>query len=233
MRTGSGNGRLADPLLTDLGHRQAQVLANYLARPVAPVAGVEGDRNIVAHNRNGYMFTHLYCSLMVRAVQTGSYIAEALDLPLAAWECIHERGGIYLRNPETEVREGLPGPNRAFFEAEYPHLKLPDNLGAAGWWNRPYEETSLALERARHFLQTLIARHGNSQDQVAIVSHGGFYQSIMSILLDAGLNTQLEASQFVWFKFNNGAITRITFMDDHVEVSYQNRIDFMPSDILT
>ncbi len=33
---------------------------------------------------------------MVRAMQTGSYVAAALNLPLVAWEDLHEGGGIFV-----------------------------------------------------------------------------------------------------------------------------------------
>ena len=178
-REGSGNGRNEDPVLTDLGHLQGQQLAKFLAQPYQPEPN---SKQAAVNNQYGYCFTHLYCSLMRRSIQTATYIAEALDMPLVALENIHERGGIYLRNPETKINEGLAGFNRAYFEAEYPHLILPDSLGEAGWWERPYEDRDMAWQRAQIFLEALLAQHGNSDDKVAMVIHGGFYQSILHVL---------------------------------------------------
>lgn len=147
-RTGSGNGRSEDPLLTDLGHLQAQQLAKFLAQPYQ-LDGHSTQSEI--NNHNGYCFTHLYCSLMRRSIQTATYIAEALDMPLVALDNVHERGGIYLRDPETGLNEGLPGFTRAYFETEYPHVEWPDSLGADGWWGRPYEDRDAARLRAQFF----------------------------------------------------------------------------------
>ncbi len=231
QRTGSANGRKQDPVLTDLGHLQGQQLGKFLAQPYlqkpdSPQAKI--------NNHNGYCFTHLYCSLMRRSIQTATYIAEALNMPLVALDNAHERGGIYLHNPETGVNEGLPGFNRAYFEAEYPHLILPDSLGEEGWWERPYEDRDTARQRAVNFLEGLLATHGQNDDKVAVVIHGGFYQSILHALSGATDSTSnLSAERRLWFKYNNGAISRIDFFDDHVVVAYQNRIDFMPTELLS
>jgi hypothetical protein len=51
----------------------------------------------------GFHITHVYCSLMERAVATGHRVAEALDLPLLGWIDIHETGGMFLYDEETET----------------------------------------------------------------------------------------------------------------------------------
>jgi phosphohistidine phosphatase SixA len=121
-RTGSADGRSEDPHLTTRGERQAEVLASYLQsareRSDAPFEG--------GPMREGLKITHLYTSLLQRAIQTATPVSRALDLPLVAWPEIHERGGVYLSDPETGEEQGLPGPGRAFFESEYPQLLLPD-----------------------------------------------------------------------------------------------------------
>lgn len=230
-RTGSGNGRSEDPLLTDLGHLQGQQLAKFLAQPYQPeLSSIQSEIN----NHNGYCFTHLYCSLMRRSIQTATYIAEALDMPLVALDNIHERGGIYLHDPETEINEGLPGFNRAYFETEYPHVTWPDSLGADGWWGRPYEDRDAARRRAQTFLEELLAKHGPNDDKVAMVIHGGFYQSILHAISGATDSTSnLSTERRLWFKYNNGAITRIDFFDENVVIAYQNRTDFMPAELLS
>lgn len=78
-QTGNGNGRLPDPPLTEIGHQQAQHLGQFMAK--ADENG-NGRLEIDQHNRHGYHLTHLYSSLMFRAVQTGHAIAEALDMQI-------------------------------------------------------------------------------------------------------------------------------------------------------
>jgi len=100
--TGSNKGRNADPGLTAAGRQQAALLAQFLrqSNPEAPIIGRD------AQNVAGFGLTHLYTSLMTRSVATGSVVAEALGLPLEAWEDLHEGGGIYLEDTDTGVNTG-------------------------------------------------------------------------------------------------------------------------------
>lgn len=222
-RTGSSKGRSEDPELTEFGRQQSEFVAQFLRRADSTVVVNGSDVQNVA----GFGITHLYSSLMVRAVATGTAIAKALDLPLVAWEDLHERGGIYLKDEETGERIGQPGKDRAYFEAYYPDLVLPDSLGDAGWWNRPFEEPEQRLIRAQRFWRDLMERHGHTDDRVAVVSHGGFYNDLLAAILN------LPERENYWFVLNNVAITRIDFNDDRIGLIYLNRIDFLPKELVT
>jgi 2,3-bisphosphoglycerate-dependent phosphoglycerate mutase len=227
-RTGSSNGRLPDPLLTETGQQQARHLAQYLAKNWRETAVSEKD----PHNRNGYHFTHLYTSLMLRAVATGSAIAEQVKLPLVAWEIIHEFGGIYEHDQETEERIGLPGPNRAYFATNFPHLILPDLLGEAGWWQRPYEPREQTMLRAKTFLDDLQQRHGPS-DRVAVVTHGGFFVAVLRTLFGFSTLHNSEGENKIWLHANNTSITRLDFGEEEIGLVYLNRLDHLPTDLIT
>lgn len=230
LRTGGERGRSEDPDLTEIGHRQAERLAAYLARPGQEAPSVAAKR----HNRHEFDFTHLYCSLMRRAILTGTYVARALDLPLVAWEEIHERGGIYLHDEESDEPRGLPGRTRADFREEHPELRLPASLNAEGWWNRPYEPFEDVPARARRFLEALQARHGQSDDRVAIVSHGGFYQALLMVLLGYERNPYgFGENANVWFAMDNTAISRIDFHGERSALVYQNWVGHLPAELLT
>ncbi len=221
-RYGEGYPRVSDPELTDVGRTQAALVARFLTQSgtLHPVG--EGEfRNV-----SGFGITHLYTSLMVRAVQTGAAISEALGLPLVAWMDAYETGGIFMHNPETNEPEGLPGHNRAYFEQHYPHLVLPDDLNHQGWWNRPFEGREERSGRAQRFWETLLERHSGTEDRVAVVSHGGFYNYVLRVVL--GLPRRDE----LWFVLNNVAITRID-LGERVRVAYTNRADFLPGRLVT
>jgi 2,3-bisphosphoglycerate-dependent phosphoglycerate mutase len=205
--TGSDKGRDCDPELTSAGQQQAELLADYLYR-----ANIK--------------LTHLYTSLMIRAVSTGVVVADRLELPLVAWTDIHEEGGIYLSEEEGNPI-GQPGKNRAYFEEYFPRLILPENLGALGWWNRSYESELERSIRARRFLQHLITRHGGTDHHVAIISHGGFYNRFLSTLLN------LSRDRSLWFVLNNAAITRLDFYPDRVYFVYHNLVHFLPRELIT
>jgi 2,3-bisphosphoglycerate-dependent phosphoglycerate mutase len=230
LRTGSSNGREADPVLTDLGQHQAEHLAKYIAGS----KGNDVDPRQDPMDRSGIDITHLYCSLMSRSIETGLYIANRLGLPLIAREDIHERGGIYLEDVHTNEKNGLAGPNRDHFMLHFPSVTLPDTLGAEGWWNRPYEDRNAALSRAQSFLEWLLATHDGTDDRVAIIIHGGFIQSLFCVLFEtARLGTNLGISREIWIKANNGSITRLDFFDEVVRLVYLNQVDFLPDHLIT
>ncbi|MCK4315675.1 MAG: histidine phosphatase family protein [Anaerolineae bacterium] len=229
QRTGSSKGRSDDPGLTAVGRQQAHLLTQHLRGPDPPMAAQGRNPQNVA----GFGLTHLYSSLMVRAVATGTIIARVLGLPLVAWEEAHESGGIYRRGEQTDERIGQAGHNRAYFEAHYPDLVLPESLGESGWWNRPFEEPEQRMARAQRFLRQLLERHGRTDDRVAVISHGGFYNYLLAALL------KLLDREGIWFVLNNAAITRIDFLDDDPEgaertaLVYMNRAGFLPEELVT
>jgi len=224
VQTGSSDGRDTDPDLTPVGRQQAEKAAQFLSRPGSKA--VSAPHSYDVQNTGGFGITHIYCSLMLRAVITGTIIAQALDLPLVAWEDVHEGGGIYRHDQESDERIGLPGNNRAYFEAHYPDLILPDSLGEEGWWNRPFEEREFMLVRAQRFLHDLLEKHGGTDERVAVVSHGGFYNRVLRAILN------LPDNRDRWFVINNAAITRIDFGDE-IRFAYMNRVDFLPPELIT
>lgn len=223
--TGSLEARNEDPVLTPVGRRQAAALANFLrgADQGEPARDLSWD----AQNIQGFDLTHLYCSLMVRAVETGQAVARALDLPLVGWPEIHETGGIHIHDAETGERVGRPGHGRSFFEKNHPELLLPGSVAEEGWWNRPFEEYEVRRERAREFLEELARRHGDRDDRVAVISHGGFYNHVMRCLLE------MPEDRSRWFTINNAAITRIELGEERTWVHYMNRCDFLPEELIT
>lgn len=225
--TGADDGRVCDPEITDLGREQARRLAEVLAAPAAPAGPFDPQ------NRAGFGLTHLYCSLMARAVATGAILADRLGLPLQAWADWHEEGGVILADPATGEVRGEPGHNRAWFAQHYPALVLPDSLGEAGWWDRrPLESPEARLARAHRALAELRARHGGTADRVGVVSHGGFITHVIAAL--HGRTTPAIGPAATSHLLNNCAITRLDFAPDgRAEVIYQNRADFLPTELVT
>jgi len=227
-REGLREERHPDPELTDLGHQQARRLARFLtdnSSSGSPSGLVSSYRNDTEHVE-GFDLTHLYCSPMIRAVDTGMYIARALEMPLVIWEDVHEVGGIF-REDETGLEIGLPGNDRAYLRARYEDLILPgDGWGQEGWWNRPFEQREQRLLRAQRFVRDLMCQHGGTDDCVAVVSHAGFCNYALAVVLDwpnRGRNG---------FRINNAAITRID-LRDQVSVVYTNRTDFLPRELIS
>ncbi|NMB68727.1 MAG: histidine phosphatase family protein [Chloroflexi bacterium] len=221
-QTGANKGRSHDPELTELGLRQAECAAAFL-RDGDPLDSqyTPGEKPA-----RGFGITHVYCSLMVRAVQTATAIAAALELPLTAWPEVHETGGIYLDDEETGLPVGLAGSPRSFFEQRFPRLALPDWLDEGGWWNRDFEVREERLPRARKALAQLLERHGNGHDRVVVVTHGAFYNYFLAAV--AGL----EDVPGVWMLMNNTGITRVEFAERPM-VHYHNRTAHLPREWIT
>ena len=219
--TGSWDGRDCDPELTQLGHQQAQRLAEHLECATVEAPG----RDFI--NRRSFGLTHLYSSLMVRALDTKAYLAAALNLPLQVWEDLHEIGGIFTIDGETGAYIGQPGKTPAELAARFPQVELPLTLTDNGWWNRSHESVDLQARRARRFVYDLLERHGGGDDRVAVISHGGFYNLVMAELLGT------QANHSFWFNINNTGITRFNFDPEGVGLAYANRLEHLPTELIT
>ena len=227
-----GGSPTSDPELTSIGRRQADLVARFLAESDGRIDG--GDSP--CSDGRGFRLTHLYTSLMARAVATAEAISETVDLAPVAWPEVHEWGGLYRRDG---TRAGLPGPGRSFFAESSPRLVLPDWLDDEGWWNRPHEdEPAMVVRRAERFTEQLVERHGASDNRVAVVSHGGFFRALRRVLLGTPLGTppfghpdeprpgtyNTSISCFQWGA--NGE-------SRHPRGIYMNRVDHLPPELVT
>jgi len=225
QENGHNNGRKADPLITEIGKQQAERVGAFLAESGLDFEqGWGGPKNVC-----GFGITHLYCSLMERAVQTGTIIADQLGLGLIAKVDLHETGGIFLKEVINgqEGYYGLPGHNRQYFENRYPRLILPKELDESGWWKQDLEPREAYLPRAKHVLDDLMKSHAGTEDRVGVIIHGGIFKYIFEILFN--FNAEKEFTVFV----NNCSITRIDLIEDKTLLMYLNRIDFLPPELIT
>jgi 2,3-bisphosphoglycerate-dependent phosphoglycerate mutase len=222
----------SDPFLTDIGLEQAEYLAKYLKEK----QHITHDKVWNEQNQYGFGFTHIYTSLMERAVATAAPIARALEnVPFSAWTEIHEEGGIYAREKD-ENQKGLSGKPRSFFEKNFPKLKLPDDFDESGWWNRPFESDEERQLRADKVLADLITRHGDREGQpeqrIALVSHGGFFVRLVSSMLKLSWRQGAHGMRS-WFLLNNCSISRFDFHKDSFTIYYMNRTDHLPAHLIS
>lgn len=223
--SGASKGRTEDPEITEIGQQQTIFLADFIRR-------LDYEYHLSGSNhhkprRDFFGITHLYTSLMIRSVQTGTALSEAMEIPLVAWPDIHETGGIFLDDEETNQPVGLPGKPRSYFTKNFKDLVLPDTITEEGWWNRPFETREQRPIRARNVYKELLERHGGTDDCVAFVSHGAFYMHLMREVF----NIQGEN---IWYMMNNTGISRIDFEDDGSPILiYHNRTDHLPDQLLT
>ena len=202
--TGADEGRSIDPRLTPTGVAQAAALATYAAQTGLPWAP-----------------THLYASAMLRAVETATPLAEALDLPLHLHPEIYEVGGIYDRDADG-VNRAHPGAGSEALTALTSRVVLPEWARTDGWFDAEHEtERAQIMARADRVIASLEATHGDD-DVVALVSHGWFGNVLLSRLL--GITEQAGAVEI-----SNTAMVLVE--DTGPEVPWHRtavRINWMP-----
>jgi len=226
-----GYERSADPPLTDLGFRQAQALANYI---VSSRFSSDEPKNIgeYRHNLN---FTHLYSSLMLRAIQTGTILSETLGIPLYGLPEVHEIGGIYL---ETLIGGNLTttqeyGVTPLYLQENFPDFKLHQPINERGWWQGGVEPAGAPLSRATAAINLLKERHLGTNDHVAVVTHGGFFNSMARMLFSVQPNEPENRKLRTWFSFCNCAVSRIDFVNGRIEWIYHNFTNFLDDELVT
>lgn len=218
----SSAGRSDDPALTALGEKQAVMTAAYLAS-----SREEFPKDWQNSARIGFEITHLYSSLMYRALQTASAISSALSLPIVGREDIHECGGVYLDDEETGGRIGQTGRTYRELVERFPNLVIEKEDMDSGWWNRPFETREERWPRALGVITYLREAHYEANDTVAMVTHGAFYNAILSVLLD------LPEGHENWFMMNNTAISCFDLWEHGAGINYLNRFCHLPSEMVS
>ena len=230
-RTGSytSKGRASDPDLTEIGYQQAQKLAQLLANE----SGELHQHSLSKQTGLGFGLTHIYCSLMTRAILTAMPIAEACGLRLRALDNTFERGGIYEMN-EQGIRVGLPGPTRHDFMDRFPTLILPESIGDTGWYDRPFETEEMFIERIKRVVPELINRHVHTEDSVALVAHVHFIDQFINELMGVERDPNNYANKWKinWALYNT-SISRIEIVMGCTLVVYLNRIDHLSAALRT
>ena len=223
------DGRTSDPEITDLGHRQAEFLGNHFAHPEAEPRQHPFD----PVDDIGFGLTHIYCSLMSRSILTAEYISNACNLNLEALPDVFERHGIYDVDANG-VKQGIPGQGRGYFEQRFPQLKLPGDMNADGWWNRPAEDEESFQERMRDVVANLKLQLSSSDDCVGLVAHGDFIDQFINVLMDVERHQDNYDNHWVsnW-TFHNTSISRIDFTNGAQNVVYLNRIDHLTPELVS
>jgi len=204
--------RVADPPLTDIGVEQARWVGESLK-----------DEGI----------TRLYASPMLRTLQTARMISDIIDLPPHVFVGLHEWGGIWeARGDGTSVQ--LPGLNRAGMREVCSDVILPEDVTDEGWWfNEGFAGdiegmAELSHENGLAFIAHLMEHHGDTEQRVAAVSHGGSGGSLISAFF--GLPPDVGYSRFTQ---NNTGVSKLSFTSERKQLLCLNRISHLPPEAVT
>lgn len=212
--------RLQDPPLTEAGEKQADRVGDYLA---------EGRHLLAAERSNGRpLLDHIYCSPMLRTLQTAQPIGRALEMAPEVWVDIHEWGGIFLDHGDERGIVGYPGMSRNEIEERFQDYVVPATIGDDGWWDpsRGQEQSSEAHGRAIGVAETLWGRAGE-ESRIALVAHGGLIDSLLKALL------HLLPSQHLDLPHHNTSITHLNFAEGKLQMKYMARTEHLPDELIT
>ena len=209
----TNNARLphiADPPLSDLGKQQA----HYTGRALQS----EG-------------ISRLYCSPMLRALQTAEIIGGILSLAPHVYIGLHEWDGIW---EESVGRFGatLPGLTRSEMKKACPNVVLPQDVTNEGWLFTQWENVELMLrqadQNATNFIAHLQAIHNQSHKPVAAISHGGFLSTLIGTFFDLPPNDDSDR-----FAHHNAAISKIQRTTRGTQLRYSDRMCHLPKRMIT
>jgi 2,3-bisphosphoglycerate-dependent phosphoglycerate mutase len=203
--------RVADPQLTALGLRQAELLGKIVAeQPVLGAVDAAWFRLEISR---------LITSPMHRALQTSQPISRALDIPIEVWADVFEFGGIYLDHGEPWGVVGCPGLKRSDILRRFPSCVLSEDVTDEGWWKGDREEKPACQERAVEVAARVRSWAGSDQ-HVALVSHADFIDCLLKALFG-----QLPGNG-LYYGHSNAGITRIDLgCDGRLCLRYMNRIE--------
>jgi broad specificity phosphatase PhoE len=174
-----------DSHLTELGRQQVEGTGAWLA---------------------GKGITHLYSSLMVRALQTGEILSRHLGVPVHALA------------PLCECRSGpgFKGLPRQELETLFPACRLPQECREEGWWDQSVEDEAASYLRAEAASHELLALHAPTEDRVAVVTHGLFGSALLSVLLGA------PPCGYKRFLMENAAVSLLEITTETIRLAFHN-----------
>lgn len=202
--------RKVDPDLTELGYRQREALADFLANE-ADLA----DRS--------FAVSRLYTSAMYRSLLTTQPVSAALNLRPDVWLDLHEKGGMFQR--QNGRVNGFGGMSRSAITSQFPDYRLPEAVSEVGWYDAAlgYEPETHSAFRAIKVANDLGER-SRSDEVIALVSHAGFLDTLLKAIFG-----QLPSRAYAMrYYHNNTAITRIDYDGRRPALHYLNRVDHLP-----
>ena len=202
--------RKVDPDLTELGYRQRDALADFLANEAEL-----GDQP--------FAISCLHTSAMYRSLLTTQPVSSALNLRPDVWPDLHEKGGMFLR--QNGRVDGFGGLSRSAILSQFPDYQLPEAISEAGWYDAAlgYEPETHSAFRAIKVANDLSER-SRSDEVIALVSHAGFLDTLLKAIFG-----QLPSRAYAMrYYHSNTAITRVDYDGRRPVLHYLNRVDHLP-----
>ena len=173
-----------DSELSELGHRHAQLVSCRIA--------------------DEFNVSQIFCSPLLRATQTASYLGELLEMPLTLNDDLKEQN----LGP-------LTGLKKQEIQHRFPHLEeaWTNNLPRPAMDGIEGEETfSIRVQQA---IQSILS-HAPEHGSVAVFAHGGTLNQMLKNWL------HITNSGRLTFTFNNASLTIVDIYPSHVRLVLLN-----------
>ena len=210
--------RVCDPPITEMGQQQVAALRGFLAG-----------------NKEDYAFTRMFISPFLRTLQTAAAFDDLYpDIPKTVWTWVHEGGACFTVQEDPHDTIGEPGMSRSEIEALYPQFGVSEEITEAGWNFHPKVESySYRYYRANYVIETLIKEYGETDEMIAIVSHGGFHNHLINAIMKVTKQCNL------WIELENTGISSFYYGRDYGgdnaegwwRIDYLNRCEWLSNDL--
>lgn len=205
----AGLPHIADPPLSNLGKQQAYYAGKAL---------------------QGEGISRLYCSPMLRALQTAEIIGGLLSLAPHVYTGLHEWDGIW-EESVGRLSATLPGLTRSEMKAVCPNVVLPQDVTDDGWLFTQWDNVELMLKQAarnaENFIVHVQATHSQADNRVAVITHGAFLSTLIGTFF--GLPPNADSDRF---DHQNAAISKIRRTLRETQLRYLNRICHLPEGLI-
>ncbi|MEM8667894.1 MAG: histidine phosphatase family protein [Planctomycetota bacterium] len=204
------NERVEDPPITDVGHQQANCLAEWL-------------RSLKIHT--------LICSPVRRALQTTRYVVKSTGSHVHVWADVFEEGGIYSGYGPSAIAGGK-GLSRAdvidHVADSAEHCTLDESIVDDGWWGERNRETpEQAHHRAGGVKRRLIDTFGADATTVVAIIHADFKRRMLSHLLGDSIES------IGLGHLRNTGVTKLDYDGHDWTLDWFNSISHLPNDLIT
>jgi broad specificity phosphatase PhoE len=157
----------------------------------------------------------IYCSPLMRAIETAQPLARATGLTAEVWLDAHE----------LWTGEGYRGPTTERLAEMYPEIRFAEGTAADPLgWHCPGGETSQSgFERAQMLLERIRSRCG-ADERVALVAHGALNRRLMLVVLGLDCTSNLRpygANCSVWWLGLEGNRTAVRYVGPAIPQLFQ------------
>ena len=175
--------RMADPHLSERGQIQAEHTACFLSVK---------DVDSIASRLIGKI-DQLYCSPVLRALETCLPISKAMKMRPYVWMDCYEHGGMYERDFETKRTSNYGGLTEHDMKTQFPTFDFDDGaFTSKGWYTGGYESQKKCSARAASVSERLkvTALNLKADRTIALVAHHDFLDVLLRHILDIDINVR-------------------------------------------